>query len=110
MVVLLVLPRVDSVCEVLKHIPARRFCQKIGASVIDILANPKIRLDGVKRMTQIQNISQSFAETKYSTVAAREHTLAPPGRHHPRHSRIGRELKKILFRPPVCVPLISLDQ
>ena len=82
------LPRVDGVWVVLKHIPARRFCQKIGASVIDILANPKIRLDGVKRMTQIQTTSQSFAETKSFGVAAREHTLAPPGRHRPRHSRM----------------------
>jgi hypothetical protein len=30
---------------------------KIGASVIDILANLKIRSDSVKRMTQIQNTS-----------------------------------------------------
>ena len=30
---------------------------RIGASVIDILANSKIRFDGVKRMTQIQNTS-----------------------------------------------------
>ena len=30
---------------------------KVGASVIDILANLKIRLDSVKRMTQIQNTS-----------------------------------------------------
>ena len=51
------LPRVDGVWVVLKHIPARRFCQKIGASVIDILANPKIRFEGVKRMTKIQNTS-----------------------------------------------------
>ena len=51
------LSRADGVWVVLKHIPARRFCQKIGASVVDILANPKIRLDGVKRMTQIQNTS-----------------------------------------------------
>ena len=43
----------------------------LGASVIDTLANLKIRFDSVKRMTQIQNTSQSFAETKYSTVAAR---------------------------------------
>jgi hypothetical protein len=39
-------------------------------------------------MTQIQNTSYSFAETKYFRVAAREHTLAPPGRHRPRHSRM----------------------
>ena len=38
-------------------------------------------------MTQSQNTSQSFAETNYFRVAAREHTLAPPGRHRPRHSR-----------------------
>ena len=82
------MPRVDGVWVVLKHIPARRFCQKIGASVIDILANPTIRLDGVKRMTQIQSTSQSFAETKDFRVASREHTLAPPGRHRPRHSRM----------------------
>ena len=60
---------------------------KLGASVIDILANSKIRFDSVKRMTQIQNTSWSFAATKYFRVAAREHTLAPPGRHRPRHSR-----------------------
>ena len=30
---------------------------QIGASVIDILANSKIRLDSVKRMTKIQNTS-----------------------------------------------------
>ena len=59
-----------------------------GASVIDTLANLKIRLDSVKRITQIQNTSYSFAETKYFSVAAREHTLAPPGRHRPRHSRM----------------------
>ena len=58
------------------------------ASVIDILANSKIRFDSVKRMTQIQNTSWSFAATKYFRVAAREHTLAPPGRHRPRHSRM----------------------
>ena len=34
----------------------------LGASVIDLLANPKMRLDSVKRMTQIQNTSWSFAE------------------------------------------------
>ena len=62
--------------------------KKNGASVIDILANSKIRFDSVKRVTQIQNTSLSFAEAKYSTVAAREHTLAPPGRHRPRHSRM----------------------
>ena len=39
-------------------------------------------------MTQSQNTSQSFAETKYFRVAAREHTLAPPGRHRPRHSQM----------------------
>ena len=53
--------------------------RQFGASVIDILANSKIRSDGVKRMTQIQNTSQSFAETKYFRVAAREHTGT--GRH-----------------------------
>ena len=31
--------------------------QSIGASVIDLLANSKIRLDSVKRMTQILNTS-----------------------------------------------------
>jgi hypothetical protein len=36
-------------------------------------------------MTQIQNASWSFAASKYFRVAAREHTLAPPGRHRPRH-------------------------
>ena len=46
---------------------------------IDILANPKIRFEGVKKMAQIQNTSWSFAETKYFRVAVREHTLAPPG-------------------------------
>ena len=30
---------------------------KLGASVIDTLANSKIRFDSVKRMTQIQNTS-----------------------------------------------------
>ena len=55
---------------------------------IDILANSKIRLNSVEGMTKIQNTSQSFAETKHFRVAAREHTLAPPGRHRPRHSRI----------------------
>ena len=55
---------------------------------IDILANSKIRLNSVKRMAEIQNTSQSFAETKDFSVAAREHTLAPPGRHRPRHSRM----------------------
>ena len=54
----------------------------------DILANLKIRLDSVKRMTQIQNTSQSIAATKYFRIAAREHPLAPPGRHRPRHSRM----------------------
>ena len=60
----------------------------IGASVIDILENSKIRRDSVKRMIQIQKTSYSFAATKYFSVAAREHTLAPPGRHRPRHSRM----------------------
>ena len=55
---------------------------------IDTLANSKMRVDSVKRMTQIQNTSWSFAETKYFSVAAREHTLAPPGRHRRRHSRM----------------------
>ena len=59
-----------------------------GASVIDTLVNSKVRLDSVKRMTRIQNTSQSFAETQYFRVAPREHTLAPPGRHRPRHSRM----------------------
>ena len=35
--------------------PSRR--ARIGASVIDLLANSKIRLDSVKRMTQILNTS-----------------------------------------------------
>ena len=39
-------------------------------------------------MTQIQNTSWSFAAPKYFRVAAREHTLAPPGRHRARHSRM----------------------
>ena len=52
-----------------------------------LLALIKIRLDSVKRMIQIQNTSWSSAATKYFTVTAREHTLAPPGRHRPRHSR-----------------------
>ena len=39
-------------------------------------------------MTQIQDTSESFAATKDFTVAAREHNLAPPGRHRQRHSRM----------------------
>ena len=39
-------------------------------------------------MTEIQNTSYSFATPKYLRVAVREHTLAPPGRHRPRHSRM----------------------
>ena len=39
-------------------------------------------------MTQIQNTSLSFAATNGFRVAAREHTLAPPGRHRSRHSRM----------------------
>ena len=62
--------------------------QPNGASVINILGNSKIRRDSVKRMIQIQKTSYSFAATKYFSVAAREHTLAPPGRHRPRHSRM----------------------
>ena len=62
--------------------------RKLGASVIDTLAIPKIRRDSVKRMTQTQNTSYSFAETNYFRVASREHTLAPPGRHRPRHSQM----------------------
>ena len=50
---------------------------------IDTLANSKIRLDSVKRMTQIQNTSRSIAATKYFRLAAREHTLAAPGTHLP---------------------------
>ena len=65
-----------------------RVRRALEASVIDILANSKIRLCSVKRMTQIQNTSQSIAATKYFRIAAREHTLAPPGRHRPRHSRM----------------------
>ena len=68
---------------------------QIGASVIDILANSKIRSDSVRRMTQSQNTSQSFAETKYFRVAAREHTLAPPGRHRRRHSRMSLAARQI---------------
>ena len=41
----------------LKAMQARGSASKIGASVIDILANSKIRSDSVKRMTQIQNTS-----------------------------------------------------
>ena len=55
---------------------------------IDILVNLKIRPNSVKRMTQIQNTSQSSATTKESRIEAREHTLAPPGRHRPRHSQM----------------------
>jgi hypothetical protein len=40
-------------------------------------------------MTQIQNTSRSIAATKYFRIEAREHTLAPPGRHRQRHSQIG---------------------
>ena len=54
----------------------------------DILENLRIRLDSVKRMTKIQNTSQSIAATKYFRIEAREHTLAPPRRHRPRHSRM----------------------
>ena len=70
---------------ILRIAAQRRSSKKLAC---DLLANPKIRLDSVKRMTQIQNTSQSIAATKYFTVAAREHTLAPPGRHRPRHSRM----------------------
>ena len=56
---------------------------------IDILVNLKIRLDSVKRMTQIQNTYWSSAATKYFRVAAREHTL-----------RQYRELKKYFFLAP----------
>ena len=62
---------------------AKAFAGKTGASVIDLLANSKIRFDSVERMTQSQNTSWSFAETKGFRVVAREHTLAPPGRHRP---------------------------
>ena len=68
------------------HVIQRR--AKTELAYIDILANPQMRLDGVKRTTQIQNTSYSFAATKDFRVAAREHTLAPPGRHRPRRSRI----------------------
>ena len=47
-----------------------------------------MRLSSAKRMIQIQNTSWSFAETKYFRIEAREHTLAAPGRHRPRHSRM----------------------
>ena len=47
-----------------------------------------MRLDSVKRMTQIQNTSWSFAEIKEFSVAARQHTLAPPTKHRPRHSQM----------------------
>ena len=73
-------------------------CPRRLASALDIsakrdlaiylLALIKMRLDSVKRMIQIQNTSWSSAATKYFTVTAREHTLAPPGRHRPRHSRM----------------------
>ena len=36
---------------------SRDFPRGIGASVIDLLANSKMRVDSVKRMTQIQNTS-----------------------------------------------------
>ena len=52
-----------------------------------LLVLMKMRLDSVKRMSKIQNTSQSFAETKVSRLAAGERTLAPPGGHRPRHSR-----------------------
>ena len=73
--------------------------RKLGASVIDILANSKIRLCSVKRIIQIQNTSYSFAETKYLRVAVREHILAPPGRHRPRHSRMS--LTSFQSRPAI---------
>ena len=81
-------------CHLRRRLPAAMM-QKHGAAVqretlqlayIDTLANSKIRLDSVKRATQIQNTSQSIAATKYFRIAAREHTLAPPGRHRSRHS------------------------
>ena len=50
-------------------------------------------------MTQIQNTSWSFAEAKYFRVAARENTLAPPGRHRPRHSRMS--LTSFQSRPAI---------
>ena len=67
-----------------------RFTKKSQTKLayIDILAKSKIRLDGVKRMTQIQNTSQSIAATTDFRIEAREHTLAPPGRHRPRHSQM----------------------
>merc|ERR1711965_645017 len=37
--------------------------------------------------------------TKYLRVAAREHTLAPPGRHRPRHSRMS--LTSFQSRPAI---------
>ena len=78
-----------------------------GARVIETLANSKIRLDSVKRMTQIQNTSRSFAEAKYFRVAAREHTLAPPGRYRSRHSRMS--LKTCQSTPAIDAAIYGPD-
>ena len=76
-------------------------------SVIDILANSKIRLCSVKKLTQIQNTSQSIAATKNFRIAAREHTLAPPGRHRPRHSRMSLKARQIT--PAIDATIHYLD-
>ena len=46
-------------------------------------ANSQIRLANEINNPQIHNLSWSFAETKYFTVAAREDTLEAPGTHRP---------------------------
>ena len=71
--------------QVVRTLPLASFASELA--YIDTLENSKIRRDSVKRMTKIQDTSQSLAETKYFRVAAREHNIAPPGRHRPRHSR-----------------------
>ena len=75
-----------SVCSARKsdfapHVYTKK--SQIELAYIDTLANPKIRLDSVKRMTQIQNTSQSIATTKNFRVAAQEDTLRAPGRRCP---------------------------
>ena len=74
--------------------------------LIDILANLKIRLDSVKRMTQIQNTSQSITATKKFRIEAQEDTLAPPGRHRSRHSRMTLTARQ--NRPAIDLSLIHI--
>ena len=75
-------------------------CLELGASVIDLLANSKIRFDSVKRMTQIQKTSLGKMDKAHPPSVSRRRKrpdatgcsyqgMPPPARHRRTHHAVG---------------------